>query len=57
MLRTGITILALPMTLVSFLIATSRFYHIADVMFYQIPLFHPLAPFFWGREGTWTDHK
>ena len=39
MLRTGITILALPMTLVSFLIATSRFYHIADVMFYQIPLF------------------
>jgi hypothetical protein len=28
MVRTDIAILALPMTLVSFLIATSRFYHI-----------------------------
>ena len=39
MLRTGIAILALPMTLVSFLIATSRLYDIAEVMFYLIPLF------------------
>ncbi len=39
MLRTRVAILALPMILVSFLIATSRFYHIADVLIYLIPLF------------------
>jgi len=39
MLRTGIAIMAFPMTLASFLIATSRFYDFADIMFYLIPLF------------------
>jgi hypothetical protein len=39
MLQTGIAILALPMTLVSFLIASSRFYHIADVLIYLILLY------------------
>ena len=38
-LRTGIAIMALPMTFASFLIATSSFNDFADALFYLIPLF------------------
>ncbi|MFZ3046385.1 MAG: hypothetical protein WA151_10755 [Desulfatirhabdiaceae bacterium] len=39
MLRTGIAIVALPMSVISFLVATSRFYEIGDNLHYLIPLF------------------
>lgn len=39
MLRTGIAIVALPMSIISFLVATSRFYDIGENLHYLIPLF------------------
>ncbi len=39
MLRTGIAIVALPMSIVSFLVATSRFYDFGENLHYLIPLF------------------
>jgi uncharacterized membrane protein YidH (DUF202 family) len=39
MLRTGIAIVALPMSIISFLVATSRFYEIGDNLHFLIPLF------------------
>ncbi|MEW6261055.1 MAG: hypothetical protein AB1547_14270 [Thermodesulfobacteriota bacterium] len=38
MLRTGIAIMALPMSIVSFLVATSRFYSFQNNLFLLIPL-------------------
>lgn len=37
-LRTGITIIALPMTLTTFLIATSRYYDSTDVLHFLLPV-------------------
>lgn len=36
--RTGLAMLALPMSIITFLVATSRFYHIQGNLSYLIPL-------------------
>ncbi len=38
MMRTGIAVLALPLTIMSFLIATSKYYTIFHVLHFLIPL-------------------
>ncbi len=38
MMRTGIAVLALPLTVMSFLIATSKYYNIFHVLHFLIPL-------------------
>ncbi|MFH2046340.1 MAG: DUF202 domain-containing protein [Pseudomonadota bacterium] len=37
-LRTGIAVLALPLSVVSFLIATSRYYDVLNVLYLLVPL-------------------
>ena len=37
-LRTGVTVFALPLTVLSFLIATSKYYDIIHVMYLLVPL-------------------
>ena len=37
-LRTGIAVLALPIGLLGFLVAASKYYHVPDVLGYLIPL-------------------
>ncbi len=37
-LRTGIAVFALPLTVLSFLIATSRYYVVSDVLYFLIPV-------------------
>ncbi len=39
LMRTGIAVLALPLSVLSLLIATSRYYRVFDVLSFLIPLF------------------
>ena len=38
LMRTGIAVLALPLSVISFLIATSKFYNILNVLHFFVPL-------------------